>query len=397
MSGSWNKRYGSIPKATQEIVIESFAPTLAIHKPAGKFPSIQKRRWKTWYHVDNKFNPTTIIDIYVRAGMKNEWMILNTNPTFDATVDFSVNTNPNTAWTTFNPNTPNLTTVLYVSTIDWSQWTWNGTSYVSAPVSPDWKITGNAWTIQATNFIGTTDNVGLSVRTNNVIRQTITNNGNIGIGTTTPTTLLNVQNTASTSANVALFKSLNGAWGYAVRWESVNAWWALWVYWELWAWDWTRRSWVRGNSSLFTAPAITWFSTIPNWLSAFFNERVWVWTQTPESDLHVVGSVSNSITVINATTTLNDTHNKIVVQNWAANITITLPNALTCVWRVYEISRYAWSTWSITVVGSWSQIQALAWTVWATTTLWIHWAAGQWLRHSFTAANVWGVWVRVRL
>jgi hypothetical protein len=108
-------------------------------------------------------------------------------PTFDATINFSVNANPNTAGTTFTPNTPNSTTVIYVSNIDGSQWTYNGTSYITAPVSADWKVTGNAGTVQANNFIGTTDNVGLSFRTNNVIRQTITNNGNVGINTTTPT------------------------------------------------------------------------------------------------------------------------------------------------------------------------------------------------------------------
>lgn len=328
MSGSWNKRYGSIPKATQEIVIEDFAPTLDIHKPAWKFPAIQKRRRAVWYHVDNKYNPTTIIWVYIRSWRRNEWMQLDLPTNYDF----------------------------------WRSNTWT--------LLPDW----------------TTDT-----------SENIWRNWSVGIWITNPITLLNVQNTPSTNANVALFKSLNWTWWYAVRWESVNSWWALWVYWELGVWDWSRRSWVRWNSSLFTAPAITWFSTIPNWLSAFFNERVWVWTQTPESDLHIVGSVSNSVIVINSTTTLNDTHNKVVVQNWATNITITLPNALTCVWRVYQISRYAWSTWSITVVGSWSQIQALAWTVWATTTLWAHNAQWAWLKHSFTAVNVWGVWVRVRL
>jgi len=115
-----------------------------------------------------------------------------TVPTFDATINFSVNANPNTPGTIFTPNTPNSTTVIYVSSIDGSQWTYNGTAYITAPVSADWKVTGNAGMSQATNFIGTTDNVGLSFRTNNQIRQTITNNGNVGIGTTTPTAKLDV-------------------------------------------------------------------------------------------------------------------------------------------------------------------------------------------------------------
>ncbi len=50
-----------------------------------------------------------------------------------------------------------------------------------------WSTTGNAGTVQATNFVGTTDNIGLSLRTNNIIRQTIDNTGKIGIGNTLPT------------------------------------------------------------------------------------------------------------------------------------------------------------------------------------------------------------------
>lgn len=87
--------------------------------------------------------------------------------TFDATVEFSVNANPNTGGTTFNPNTPNLTTVIYVSTINGSQWTWNGTAYVTyTPIG--WGTFGNSGTDPATHFIGTTDNKGLRFRTNNI-------------------------------------------------------------------------------------------------------------------------------------------------------------------------------------------------------------------------------------
>lgn len=174
---------------------------------------------------------------------------------------------------------------------------------VVAPAqSNDWKILGNSGTNQLSNFLGTTDNIGLSFRTNNAIRQTITNTGEIGIGTITPT-----------------------------------------------------------------------------------------------STLHVIGSVAETVTVITATTSLNATHNKIVLNNGAANIVITLPDALTCIGRKYEFTRYAGSTGAVGIIPAAGQIQALAGTVGATTTLGLHSAAGAGLKHTFTAVNIGGVGVWVRL
>lgn len=60
-----------------------------------------------------------------------------------------------------------------------------------------WGLTGNAGTVENTNFIGTTDNVGLRFRTNNTARMTIMNSGNVGIGTTTPSYLLSLSGQSS--------------------------------------------------------------------------------------------------------------------------------------------------------------------------------------------------------
>ena len=119
-----------------------------------------------------------------------------TETVFDATVEFNQAT-PTTPGVVFTPNLPASTTVLYVSSVDGSLWVYNGTAYVTAPASADWKVTGNFGTVQATNFVGTTDNVGLSFRTNNQIRQTITNTGNIGLGTNIPAAKLQVSLTTS--------------------------------------------------------------------------------------------------------------------------------------------------------------------------------------------------------
>lgn len=92
---------------------------------------------------------------------------LAVNNNIDATVDFSVNANPNSGGTIFSPNTPNLTTVIYVSTIDGSQWSSNGVTY-TLYVAPYWAKTGNSGTTPGTHFVGTTNNVGLMFKTNNI-------------------------------------------------------------------------------------------------------------------------------------------------------------------------------------------------------------------------------------
>jgi len=53
-----------------------------------------------------------------------------------------------------------------------------------------WALTGNS--ITGTEFLGTTNNQPLVIRTNNTERMRVTSGGNIGIGTTNPTNLLHV-------------------------------------------------------------------------------------------------------------------------------------------------------------------------------------------------------------
>ena len=179
----------------------------------------------------------------------------------------------------------------------------NISNYLNNIITSFWKTNGNSGTNQSVDFIGTIDNVGVSFRTNNVIRQTITNTGNIGVNTTTPT-----------------------------------------------------------------------------------------------SNLHINGSEAGSITNITATTTLNGTHHKILVSNGATNITITLPNALTCLGREYVFSRASGSTGSITITGgAGNQMQALAGTVGATTSISLHTATGGGLNIRFTAINIGGIGTWVRL
>lgn len=82
----------------------------------------------------------------------------------------------------------------------------NGSGVLSwvAPgtASDSWLIGGNAGTNASTNFLGTTDNVDLVFRTNDVEEMRIKANGSVGIGTSTPVSLLHLE--TGTGSNTVL-------------------------------------------------------------------------------------------------------------------------------------------------------------------------------------------------
>lgn len=65
----------------------------------------------------------------------------------------------------------------------------DGTKWISIDQTQnnDWSLTGNSGTAIGTNFLGTTDNVDLSIKTANTERIRVKNNGKIGIAESNPT------------------------------------------------------------------------------------------------------------------------------------------------------------------------------------------------------------------
>jgi len=124
--------------------------------------------------------------LYYYDGSK--WQrVINQQP--DATVEFNQVT-PTSANVVFTPNIQNSKDYVYVSTVDASQWTYNGTAYITytPPASTAWYTSG-----------GTTD--AGSNKTGSIYRT-----GNVGIGTSTPSSTLTVGNAAGTIAGeITLF------------------------------------------------------------------------------------------------------------------------------------------------------------------------------------------------
>lgn len=82
--------------------------------------------------------------------------------------------------------------LVYDETTD-SFWYWDGTQWVEiSNGNNEWELLGNAGTNPAINFVGTTDNTDLVVRTNSVEAMRVASNGNVGIGTPTPAHKLHV-------------------------------------------------------------------------------------------------------------------------------------------------------------------------------------------------------------
>lgn len=75
-------------------------------------------------------------------------------------------------------------------------------SLSSAIQSTAWTTTGNSGLNESTNFIGTTDDVGFRIKTNNNNRLYIKGSGEVGIGTSNPTSTFAVQGSISHKVSV---------------------------------------------------------------------------------------------------------------------------------------------------------------------------------------------------
>jgi hypothetical protein len=124
--------------------------------------------------------------LYYYDGIK--WQrVINQQP--DATVEFNQVT-PTSANVVFTPNIQNSKDYVYVSTVDASQWTYNGTAYITytPPASTAWNLAG-----------GNTD--AGSNKTGGIVRS-----GKVGIGSgiTTPSNILEVNGTGGTGTGLKL-------------------------------------------------------------------------------------------------------------------------------------------------------------------------------------------------
>ncbi len=85
---------------------------------------------------------------------------------------------------------------------------WNGTQWTAAtPTTGGFVNGGNSF--GATSNLGNNDNFDLNIKTNNLTRMSVVAGGNVGIGTTAPSTALDVNGTIATSSFAGLESTLS--------------------------------------------------------------------------------------------------------------------------------------------------------------------------------------------
>lgn len=105
----------------------------------------------------------------------------------------------------------------------------------------------------------------------------------------------------------------------------------------------------------------------------------------------------NTILVATWSTIVDNIIDNIIVNNWWTAVTITLPDPWKVIWKRITISRYAWSTWTITIINSWtSSIQWLNGAIWASKTINPLWNNEN-RNHIYLAATVWWIssWLKI--
>jgi hypothetical protein len=275
--------------------------------------------------TDLTFNTKTKLEAAKVLALNDIGDVIQVNvPGTQNIVSFSKLT-PTTSGVVFTPNTPADTSVIYQSAVDFSMWTYTGTTYVTYTPSPT-----TAW-----YTTGTTNDAG-SNKTNAIYRI-----GSVGIGIS-PLATIHAQNplaataTINANAQVARFSRPSTT---GLKWDNI-AQFNLGSYST--AIDATTRLDLQLNrvDNTFMADIMTWLA----------NGNVGVGTTNPINTIDSTGSLGVNIRSSSASTTTTPSDYTVVMSTTGTVVTLQTPSLTTTLRRIVSVKNMA--AGNITVTGN---------------------------------------------
>jgi len=212
---------------------------------------------------------------------------------------------------------------------------WNGTIWLSVLTQNSAFVNnGNSFAISAR--IGTNDNQSLFIETNNVSRMKIDSLGNVGIGISTPQTLLHLHNPATLPGTYPLLQLTTGFTnasttdGFIIGLENVTG-----------AYNVQFKTLETGNIEFYGG------NTEALYIKSTGNVGIGNSVSNPNSSLQVGGSVSFPLVTKTSNYTATDFDYTILCNT--GSMIVNLPHALNLAGRIYVIKKISNSGGTITI------------------------------------------------
>jgi hypothetical protein len=212
---------------------------------------------------------------------------------------------------------------------------WNGTSWLS--VLTDGKaFINNGNSFGTTARLGTNDNQSLLIETNGNDRMKIDSLGNVGIGISTPQTLLHLHNPTTLTGSYPLIQLTTGFThstatdGFSIGLEKVSS-----------AYNVQFKTMETGNIEFYGGSSEAMYIKSTGYVGIGNS------ASTPNSTLQVGGSMS--VPIVTKTSTYTATASDYTILCNTGSMTVNLPQASTVTGRIYVIKKISSNSGTITI------------------------------------------------